>query len=96
MWQGRGNFINLASAASTRFVEDGDFISLDNVSIGYSLSKSLTEKLKIDKFRFFIQAQNLLIITDYKGINPEMETFGVDLNGTPRAKIWSLGVNINL
>ena len=96
MWQGRGNFINLASNASTRFVENGDFISLDNVSIGYSLPKTFTEKIKIDKFRFFIQAQNLLIITDYKGINPEMETFGVDLNGTPRAKIWSMGVNINL
>jgi TonB-linked SusC/RagA family outer membrane protein len=96
MWQGRGNFINLASAASTRFVEDGDFISLDNVSIGYSLPKSLTEKIKIDKFRFFVQAQNLLIITDYKGINPEMETFGVDLNGTPRAKIISMGINVNL
>jgi TonB-linked SusC/RagA family outer membrane protein len=96
LWQGRGNFINLASAASTRFVEDGDFISLDNVSIGYSLPKSLTEKIKIDKFRFFVQAQNLLIITDYKGINPEMETFGVDLNGTPRAKIISMGINVNL
>jgi TonB-dependent starch-binding outer membrane protein SusC len=96
MWQGRGNFINLASAASTRFVEDGDFISLDNVSIGYSLPKSVIEKIKVDKFRFFIQAQNLLIITDYKGINPEMETYGVDLNGTPRAKIWSMGVNLNL
>jgi hypothetical protein len=96
LWQGRGNFINLASAASTRFVEDGDFISLDNVSIGYSLPKSLTEKIKIDKFRFFVQAQNLRIITDYKGINPEMETFGVDLNGTPRAKIISMGINVNL
>jgi hypothetical protein len=37
----------------------------------------------------FIQAQNLLIITDYK-LNPEMETFGVDLNGSPRAQIVSL------
>ena len=96
MWQGRGNFINLASSASTRFVEDGDFISLDNVSIGYSLPKSVTEKIKIDKFRIFIQAQNTLIITDYKGINPEMETYGVDLNGTPRAQIWSMGINLNL
>ena len=93
---GRGNFINLASAASTRFVEDGDFVSLDNVSFGYSLPKSLLEKIKLDKFRFFIQAQNLLIITDYKGINPEMETFGVDLNGTPRAKVFSMGINVNL
>jgi hypothetical protein len=36
----------------------------------------------VEKIRFFVQAQNVLIITDYKGINPEMETYGVDLNGT--------------
>ncbi len=96
LWAGRGNFINLASAASTRFVEDGDFVSLDNVSLGYSLPKSVLEKIKLDKFRIFVQAQNLLIITDYKGINPEMETYGVDLNGTPRAKVFSMGINVNL
>ena len=93
---GNGNLINLPSFATTRFVENGDFISLDNVSLGYSLPKSLVEKLKLDKFRIFLQAQNMLIITDYKGINPEMETFGVDLNGTPRAKTISMGLNVNL
>lgn len=96
LYAGRGNFINLASAASTRFVENGDFISLDNVSLGYTLPSSLLEKIKVEKIRFFVQAQNLLIITDYKGINPEMETYGVDLNGTPRAKVISMGININL
>ncbi|MGL5113555.1 MAG: SusC/RagA family TonB-linked outer membrane protein [Flavobacterium sp.] len=96
LWAGRGNFVNLASAASTRFVENGDFVSLDNVSIGYSFPKAILEKLKLDKLRIFVQGQNLLIITDYKGINPEMETFGVDLNGTPRAKIFSMGLNVNL
>jgi TonB-linked SusC/RagA family outer membrane protein len=96
LWAARGNFINLASAASTRFVENGDFISLDNISLGYSLSKNLTDRLKLEKFRVYIQAQNLFIITDYKGINPEMETFGVDLNGTPRAKVFSMGINVNL
>jgi TonB-linked SusC/RagA family outer membrane protein len=96
MWAGRGNFINLASAASTRFVENGDFISLDNISLGYSLPSSLLTKIKVEKIRFFVQAQNVLIITDYKGINPEMETYGVDLNGTPRAQVLSMGINVNL
>jgi hypothetical protein len=49
----------------------------------------LLDKIKVEK-PSFIQAQNLLIITDYKGLNPEMETFGVDLNGSPRAQIVSL------
>lgn len=96
LYAGRGNFINLTSAASTRFVENGDFISLDNVSLGYSFPSSILEKIKVEKIRLFVQAQNLLIITDYKGINPEMETYGVDLNGTPRAKVISMGININL
>lgn len=96
LFAGRGNFINLSSAASTRFVENGDFISLDNISLGYTLPSSLLEKIKVEKIRFFVQAQNLLIITDYKGINPEMETYGVDLNGTPRAKVISMGINVNL
>lgn len=96
LYAGRGNFINLTSAASTRFVENGDFISLDNVSLGYTFPSSILEKIKVEKIRLFVQAQNLLIITDYKGINPEMETYGVDLNGTPRAKVISMGININL
>ncbi len=96
LWAGKGNFINLAGQATTRFVENGDFINLENISLGYSMPKSLTEKIKVDKIRFFLQLQNAFIITKYKGINPEMETLGVDLNGTPRAKIFSMGININL
>jgi len=64
--------------------------------LGYKLPKILTEKIKVDMIRFFVQGQNMLIITDYKGLNPEMESGGVDLNGTPRAKVMSIGVNVNL
>ena len=96
LWASNNTFLNQSSNATTRFVEDGDFISLDNVSLGYSFPKKLNEKLKIDGLRFFIQAQNVLLITKYKGINPEMETFGVDYNGTPRSKVISMGINLNL
>ncbi|NHN27108.1 TonB-dependent receptor [Flavobacterium jejuense] len=89
-------FVNLTGNASTRFVEDADFISLDNISLGYSFPKTITDLVRVDSFRFFVQAQNMLMITKYKGLNPEMETSGVDLNGTPRAKIVSFGVNVKL
>ncbi len=92
----KNTFINQTSNATSRFVEDGDFISLDNITLGYKLPKLLTEKIKVDLIRFFIQGQNMLIITDYKGLNPEMESGGVDLNGTPRSKVLSIGVNVNL
>lgn len=96
LWASGNITVNNTSNASTRFVENGDFISLDNITFGYNLPKSVLEKLKIESVRFFVQAQNMFIITDYKGLNPEMETFGVDLNGTPRSKILSLGINVNL
>lgn len=96
LYASQNSFLNQSSNATTRFVEDGSFISLDNVSLGYKLPKELTDKINVDGIRFFVQAQNLLIITKYKGLNPEMETLGVDINGTPRSKVVSLGINVNL
>jgi len=87
---------NLTGSATSRFVEDGDFISLDNISLGYTLPKMLMDKIGVDNFRFFVQAQNIWLISDYKGINPEMETSGVDINGTPRSKVISVGLNVSL
>jgi TonB-dependent starch-binding outer membrane protein SusC len=86
--------VNLTSAATTRFVEDADFIKVDNVSLGYSLPRTLTDKLGIQRLRAYVQGQNLLMITDYKGLDPEMENTGVDINGTPRSRIMSFGVNV--
>ncbi|WP_163401063.1 SusC/RagA family TonB-linked outer membrane protein [Flavobacterium fluviatile] len=96
LYAGSNTFTNLSGSASTRFVEKGDFISLDNISVGYTLPKMLLDKIGVDNFRFFVQGQNLWLISDYKGINPEMETSGVDINGTPRAKVVSVGLNVSL
>lgn len=96
LWASSNTFTNLTGSASSRFLEDGDFISLDNLTLGYQMPKSLTERIKVDTIRLFVQGQNLLTITDYNGLNPEMETGGVDLNGTPRARILSVGLNVNL
>ena len=96
LWAGKANFINFAGSATTRFVENADFINLDNLSLGYQVPKSLTDRVKVDMVRIFVQGQNLWSLTDYKGLNPEMETGGVDYNGTPRARILSIGLNVNL
>ena len=69
---------------------------MDNASIGYSLPKLLLQKVNIDGVRVFIQGQNLLMITKYTGLDPELETLGVDFNGTPRSRIYSIGINVNL
>lgn len=96
LWSGADPIVNGASIANSRFVEKGDFIKLDNITLGYSFPKSLADRINIQKMRLFIQAQNALIITKYKGIDPEMESAGLDYNGTPRTSVYSVGLNVTL
>ncbi|MHC0442950.1 SusC/RagA family TonB-linked outer membrane protein [Flavobacterium sp. 3-210] len=96
LYAGTNSSTNLTGSATSRFVEKGDFISLDNISLGYTLPKSVMDKIGVDNFRLFVQGQNIWLISDYKGINPEMETSGVDINGTPRSKVISMGINVSL
>lgn len=96
LYASSNTFTNLSGHATSRFLEDGEFVSLDNIALGYSLPKDVANKLRVKSFRLFVQAQNMLIFTKYKGLNPEMESGGVDLNGTPRSKIISMGLNVKL
>lgn len=95
LWASSNTFVNLTSAATTRFLEDGDFVSFDNISLGYTVPKSVTNRINISSLRVYVMAQNQMIITNYKGLNPEMESTGVDLNGTPRSKLMTFGLNLN-
>jgi TonB-dependent starch-binding outer membrane protein SusC len=95
LWASNNTFVNLTGHATTRFVENGDFISLDNITLGYTVPSTIAKKINVDAVRVFVQGQNMLMITDYRGINPEMETSGVDLNGTPRSKVFAMGINVN-
>ncbi|KAF2515170.1 SusC/RagA family TonB-linked outer membrane protein [Flavobacterium foetidum] len=96
LYAGSNNTTNLNGNATSRFIESGNFISFDNITLGYSLPKGLLDKIGVDSFRIFAQAQNFFMITKYKGVNPEMETAGVDVNGTPRSKVMSMGINVSL
>ncbi len=60
---------------SDRFIEDGSYVRLKNVSFGYTIPKLLTNKIKVDRIRVYVQAQNLLTFTNYKGMDPEVSTF---------------------
>lgn len=90
------NFINQPNFASTRWVEKGDFVRLANVSIGYTLPKTLTQKANIQSLRFYVQAQNALLFTGYSGVDPETNTngFGVDFNGNPQQRVYLFGLNL--
>ena len=63
---------------STRFLEDGSYLRLNNLQVGYSFSNSLLSSMKISSARFFISVQNVFTITKYTGQDPEM---GVSSNG---------------
>lgn len=61
---------------SSRFVEDGSYVRLKNVSLGYNLPKDLVSRFGIQNLRFSISAQNLLTFTKYSGLDPEVNYYG--------------------
>jgi hypothetical protein len=96
---GKINFTNLQQNASSRFVESGDFARLENVQLSYAfqLKDTKISKAGVKSFRVFVQAQNLLLITNYSGIDPENITEGgIDNNTVPRPRVYSFGFNLGL
>ena len=90
---------------STRYIEDGSYIRLKNISLGYSLPKNLLSKMKVDNIRFSVNIQNIYTLTRYKGFDPEVGastqdssglTFGVDNGRYPSPMTCSFGLNITL
>lgn len=61
---------------SSRFVEDGSYIRLKNIALGYTLPSELLESVGIDRVRLSVSAQNLFTITNYSGLDPEVNYFG--------------------
>ncbi|MBX3239747.1 MAG: TonB-dependent receptor [Chitinophagaceae bacterium] len=100
LWYGRDNFTNLQNNASSRFVESGNFLRLENVQLAYTLgTKTLGGILNgsVKSIRVFVQGQNLLLFTKYSGIDPENITEGgIDLNTVPRPRVISAGISIGL
>ncbi|SEQ75611.1 SusC/RagA family TonB-linked outer membrane protein [Pedobacter rhizosphaerae] len=96
LWAARGSFINLDNNSLSRFVEKGDFLRMDNLALGYSLPSSILSKGSIKKVRVYASAQNLFVITGYKGLDPETNTTGagVDFNGNPQLRTFTFGLNL--
>ena len=61
---------------SSRFVEDGSYARLKNLSIGYNFPSNVTDKLGVDRLRLTLSGQNLWTITKYSGLDPEVSYFG--------------------
>ena len=87
---------------SNRFVEDGSYVRVKNISIGYNLPKELYTKYGISNIKIYTNAQNLLTFTKYKGYDPEVGSInqnvlltGVDNGRYPSPIITTLGLNVN-
>ncbi|MBC3787585.1 SusC/RagA family TonB-linked outer membrane protein [Spirosoma utsteinense] len=87
---------------SSYFIEDGSYLRLKNLTIGYTLPASVASKIKFESARVFVQAQNLFTITKYSGIDPEVTSvgsspgstvLGVDQGNYPNAKMYQIGIN---
>jgi hypothetical protein len=83
-------------------VEDGSFLRLNTLTLGYTLPRSLTTKAKLQAVRFYVTGYNLFCWTSYSGYDPEVSTIrrtnltpGVDYSAYPKSRQFVIGVNLN-
>jgi TonB-linked SusC/RagA family outer membrane protein len=97
---------------SDRWIEDASYLRLRNLELGYNFSKGLLSRLRLTDARIFVSGQNLLTITNYSGLDPDVLGAGlnrdnpnatnanlepgVDLGSYPSSRILSIGLNIGL
>lgn len=85
---------------SSRWVEDGSYLRLKNLTLGYSLPDKWLQKIKFNQIRVYATASNLWTITDYSGYDPEasmgMDAYGagIDRGIYPSSKSWVVGLDI--
>ncbi|MGV8096221.1 MAG: TonB-dependent receptor [Mangrovibacterium sp.] len=88
---------------STKFIEDGSYLRLKTITLGYTLPKSLVKSVKINNLYIYTSAQNLFTWTSYSGLDPEVSVYGsraltpsYDNSPYPRAKTIVFGVKLTL
>ncbi|KPL11853.1 MAG: hypothetical protein AMS26_19395 [Bacteroides sp. SM23_62] len=90
---------------STRFLFDGSYLRLKNISLGYTFSSNIIEKIRAKRIKIYVSAQNLITFTKYPGLDPEMQTsdnakldgdlaVGIDWGTYPSARVFNIGLNI--
>src|SRR5690606_2687790 len=89
-WTGEGSSNNMPRAVfndpnkntrvSDRFVENGSYLRVKNISLGYTFSSRLVQYAKMNSARIYISCQNLFTFTNYSGFDPEVPANGIDLN----------------
>lgn len=91
---------NTNNRVSDRFVEDGSYLRIKNISIGYTLPKKLLSKYQIENLRLYVNIQNLFTFTNYDGYDPEIGSYNVLLRNIdnaryPSQRIYTFGLNLS-
>jgi len=88
-------------AVTSWAIEDGSFLRLNNITLGYTLPTKLTKKFYIQKLRVYGSAYNVAIWTKYSGYDPEVDsrratpaTPGVDYSAYPKSRSFNFGLNL--
>lgn len=85
---------------STLYIEDGSYLRLRTLTIGYTLPQNWTNKINISRFRVYFIGKNLLTFTRYNGLDPEVSNpdpryAGIDIAGYPQSKLYTFGFNLD-
>ncbi len=87
----KGNTENMST--SSRFIENGSYLRLKNLQIGYNFNKNVIGKIGLSKLRIYAQMSNVFTISGYKGYDPEVGS-GVDYGNYPQARTLLFGMNL--
>ena len=92
------NDLNQNTRESTRFLENGNFVRLRQLQLGYSLSRTIAKKIYLEKCRLYVSGENLFTITKYSGIDPEFSSSilntGVDSFVYPFTRSFVVGLQV--
>ena len=89
------------SNPSSWYVEDGSFFRVKNIELGFTLPKTMTNKIGMDRFRIYVSGQNVFTFTKYGGFDPEFgigsaTSAGVDGGSYPQSKVFLMGVQVDI
>ena len=83
---------------SDLYIHNGNYARIKNIQLGYTLPTNLTNRFFVSRLRLFVAAENLLTLTSYKGLDPELANDalpGIDRGYYPQARTYTVGFNLN-
>ena len=87
---------NKNTRPSDRFIEDGSYVRIKNITLGYTIPQQMIKRFHISTARLYVSGQNLFTATKYNGFDPEVGTNGIDNNVYPVTRTINIGINLGL